>query len=235
MLATKNLKLWLPMEGNANDASGNSNDGTVNGATLTTGKFGQCYSFDGDDDYISVNDVLGDIASATTGSICLWVNIDTDDGNENDIFTITNNAVGFNTELRLRFDMRTDSNRIGVGIEVDDEPAWSAYSPDGVLDSYVGNWVHITIVHDGTEAKIYFNAVSQSLTWPVDIDRTKWFKALLTDATTKSNVATLGLLKRDGSDLAPFDGLIDNPMIFSKALSQADIKRVMLGLHPLNG
>jgi hypothetical protein len=47
---------WWPFNGNANDESGNGNNGTVNGATLTTDRFGnanQAYGFDGVDDYIS--------------------------------------------------------------------------------------------------------------------------------------------------------------------------------------
>ena len=48
-LATGLVGYW-PFCGNANDASGNSNNGTVNGATLTTDRFGNsnsAYSFDG--------------------------------------------------------------------------------------------------------------------------------------------------------------------------------------------
>ncbi|PCH69983.1 MAG: hypothetical protein COC01_00025 [Bacteroidetes bacterium] len=44
-----------PFNGNANDESGNGNNGTVNGATLTIDRFGSdssAYSFDGVDDYI---------------------------------------------------------------------------------------------------------------------------------------------------------------------------------------
>jgi hypothetical protein len=47
---------WWAFNGNANDESGNGNNGTVNGATLTTDRFGvadKAYSFDGVDDYIS--------------------------------------------------------------------------------------------------------------------------------------------------------------------------------------
>jgi hypothetical protein len=43
---------WWPFNGNANDESGNGNNGTVNGATLTTDRFGnvnQAYGFDGND------------------------------------------------------------------------------------------------------------------------------------------------------------------------------------------
>jgi len=43
---------WWPFNGNANDESGNGNNGTVNGATLSSDRFGnanQAYGFDGND------------------------------------------------------------------------------------------------------------------------------------------------------------------------------------------
>ena len=49
---TNGLVGWWPFNGNANDESGNGNNGTVNGATLTTdrnGMAGQAYNFDGND------------------------------------------------------------------------------------------------------------------------------------------------------------------------------------------
>ena len=52
---TNGLVGWWPFNGNANDESGNGNNGTVNGATLTTDRFGvanKAYSFDGVNDYI---------------------------------------------------------------------------------------------------------------------------------------------------------------------------------------
>lgn len=52
---TDSLIAYYPFDGNALDASGNGNDGTVNGATLTTDRFGNsnsAYKFDGINDYI---------------------------------------------------------------------------------------------------------------------------------------------------------------------------------------
>ena len=48
------LVAYYPFDGNAKDLSGNRCHGKVHGATLTTGIRGQAYSFDGEDDYISV-------------------------------------------------------------------------------------------------------------------------------------------------------------------------------------
>ncbi len=51
------LVAYYPFNGNANDESGNGNDGTVNGATLTEDRFGNvdsAYMFDGVNDYIVI-------------------------------------------------------------------------------------------------------------------------------------------------------------------------------------
>lgn len=53
------LVAFFPFNGNANDESGNNNNGTVNGATLTQDRFGRsgyAYSFNGANNFISVFD-----------------------------------------------------------------------------------------------------------------------------------------------------------------------------------
>jgi hypothetical protein len=55
---TNGLVGYWGFNGNANDQSGNGNNGTVNGATLTTDRFGNsnsAYSFDGND-FIEIAD-----------------------------------------------------------------------------------------------------------------------------------------------------------------------------------
>ena len=55
---TDSLVGWWPFSGNANDLSGNGNNGIVNGASLTTDRFGNsnsAYNFDGVNDFIDVS------------------------------------------------------------------------------------------------------------------------------------------------------------------------------------
>lgn len=55
---TDNLIAWYPFNGNANDESGNGNNGIITGATLTTDRFGnsnKAYYFNGLSNYISTN------------------------------------------------------------------------------------------------------------------------------------------------------------------------------------
>jgi len=58
-IPTNGLIVYWKFNGNANDSSGNNLNGTVNGAILTQGCFGNsssAYSFDGIDDYILLYD-----------------------------------------------------------------------------------------------------------------------------------------------------------------------------------
>jgi hypothetical protein len=54
---TSGLVGWWQFNGNANDESGNANNGSVNGATLTTDRFGNvnsAFNFDGVNDFIQL-------------------------------------------------------------------------------------------------------------------------------------------------------------------------------------
>lgn len=76
---TNGLVGYWPFNGNANDESGNGNNGTVNGATLTADRFGnanKAYSFDGVDDGIEIaNTLLPNFTSSY--SINFWCLLDT--------------------------------------------------------------------------------------------------------------------------------------------------------------
>ena len=57
-IPTAGLVAYYPFSGNANDASGNNLNGVVNGATLTTDRFGnpnKAYNFNGTSNYIRVS------------------------------------------------------------------------------------------------------------------------------------------------------------------------------------
>ncbi len=71
---TDSLKGWWPFNGNAKDESGKGNHGNINGATLTTDRYGggtRAYFFDGIDDYIVTNS--NDLPTNSTISISVWI------------------------------------------------------------------------------------------------------------------------------------------------------------------
>ena len=72
---TNGLVGYWPFNGNANDESGNGNNGTVNGATLAADRFGngnEAYSFDGVDDFIDISSLNNSAYAPVTYS--LWFN-----------------------------------------------------------------------------------------------------------------------------------------------------------------
>lgn len=72
-LPTAGLIGWWPFNGNANDESGNSNNGTVNGATLTADRnsnLNSAYNFNGINNYISCPPIP--ITGTSARTISFW-------------------------------------------------------------------------------------------------------------------------------------------------------------------
>ncbi len=73
-IPTNGLVGWWPFNGNANDESGNGYNGTVDGASLVTDRFGgtnSAYIFDGINDYIFVSNIP-DFVSYSGITISCW-------------------------------------------------------------------------------------------------------------------------------------------------------------------
>ena len=72
-IPTNGLVAYYPFNGNANDVSGNGNNGVVNSATLTTDRFGlsnSAYNFDGVNDYIQT---INSGPSGTGITVSFWL------------------------------------------------------------------------------------------------------------------------------------------------------------------
>ena len=118
---------WWPFNGNANDESGTGNNGTVNGATLTTDRNGvanQAYSFDGDDRIDVGNLNLGQIQYSYTYSTWFRTSLnsntdktiisDYNSSSEDDNIFSCWNFLEFNNQV-VRFETRNYPNGYGVG------------------------------------------------------------------------------------------------------------------------
>jgi hypothetical protein len=76
---TNGLVGWWPFNGNSNDESGNGNNGTVNGATLTIDRFGQAnkaYDFNGSNNKITIPN-SNSLQLDNGATFSLWARIDT--------------------------------------------------------------------------------------------------------------------------------------------------------------
>ena len=79
-IPTDGLVAHYPFSGNANDESSNSNNGVVNGATLTTDRFGNAnsaYSFDGVDDWIDCGSSILGVTTSNSLTINAWIKVPT--------------------------------------------------------------------------------------------------------------------------------------------------------------
>jgi hypothetical protein len=142
---------WWPFNGNANDESGNGNNGTVNGATLTVDRFGvadKAYSFDGVNDYIQ-SPVISQLNSSHN-TLAVWINASAYSVHHqieyaSSVFGTTGRAFAFNTS-RLAIVPSTD--------------CVSANSPglsylNGQL--LANNWCQLVFISEAGVGKFYLN------------------------------------------------------------------------------
>ena len=134
------LVSYYKMDGDATDSVG-SNGGTVNGASVTTGKINQGYDFDGSNDYIASSSNVGNGAV----SISAWFK--TTDSNIMRVAetygTTSFNSIVFETGLRLA--IRDDSS--------------ATIFPTGITGYNDGDWHFVVMTNDGTTAKLYVDNV----------------------------------------------------------------------------
>jgi hypothetical protein len=151
-----NSLISYPFDGNANDASGNANHGTVMGATLASDRFGnpaRAYAFDGVDDAISI----GPRGQAPFPfSVSLWFNAD-----ELRFAQIFSNDDTNDAANRWGIGMLVDATgTVGANIYEGFSAPWNRVSYYAAATSlYVpGEWHHVGIVFNGSRsAVIYFD------------------------------------------------------------------------------
>jgi uncharacterized protein (TIGR02145 family) len=164
---TNGLVGWWGFNGNAQDGSGNGNHGTVNGATLTTDRFGNqnsAYNFDGVDDWIQVDDHTTLRPNHITISAWIYVNTPTinpivtktrignpfgpDGGEQYCIFQSPYNYQ--NTAGSFQIKRNGGCQNGGVG--------WYRIFQTNLPFS-TGQWQHIVGTYDGDTMKLYNNGL----------------------------------------------------------------------------
>jgi hypothetical protein len=136
---TNGLVGYWPFCDNANDESGNGNNGTVNGATLTTDRFGNtnsAYNFDGINDNIG----LGNFFNYTSFSISMFVK----PGNQNGHAVIIDN----NHASSDNWVFQTISNFSNNG--------YNFINSNEVLLS-TNNWNHVILSYSLGVVRVYLN------------------------------------------------------------------------------
>jgi hypothetical protein len=200
---TNGLVGWWPFNGNANDASGNGNNGTVNGATPTPDRFGNsnaAYSFNGTSNYI-------DFFSSNTWcqsnhSISFWFYA-TLSSNGQYILTKRSSCLGGTSEPSyFQVEIPNNASTFAAG--------WGG-NGGGYFNSTsfsFNQWNHVVYVANGASASLYLNG------------------ALVSTTPYISNTNNIMLRAGNHSCQVPndwFGGKFDDFGLWNRALTQQEI------------
>jgi hypothetical protein len=215
-LPSNGLVGWWPFNGNANDESGNGNNGVVNGATLTQDRFGvpdKAFSFDGTDITIPIpnsvfqsNFTISVYAQLTSFySQCSGPCYPTFLQGENCFFDLNFiNSIGYaNNQNGIGFSF---SQGCSVG-------QWSG-GVNRAIDPFT--WSNVTIVGNNSLIYLYVNGQLVDLTE----------NPVINQSNTLGSFIKIGF----GSwSYQYFIGLVDDLAIYNRALSHEEIVELIGG------
>jgi hypothetical protein len=205
------LLACYPFNGNAQDSKG-TNHGIINGATLTTDRFGNAnsaYNFDGISNYISIP---GASLAPSQYTYSAWVN-----ASELPEFDVIRTILSVGNDGGDQFIMLfNNSSTTG--------PAWNYGSytsyatavlpPMFSYSSVVANsWVHFTVVRTSTDRKMYLNGqlVASNTATPVYY-----------------STPILGAIGARYKGIQTFKGKIDDVKIYKGILNDTQVKAIYL-------
>lgn len=141
------LILFMPFNGNAVDESGNNNATSVNGATLSSDRFGvvqSAYKFDGTSNNIRVtNSTLLNFSQYITLNFWMYV----DNLYEREQYPISHG----NWENRWKISI--SNNRIRWTIKTDE----GIVDLDSETEITIGKWYNVTALYSGSDIELYIN------------------------------------------------------------------------------
>lgn len=185
---------WLPGDGNTTDLTGNHNGTLQNGATYAAGRVGQAFSFDGVDDFVD----LGAWNAGATWTLEAWVNPAALPTGRKGILGGYQSCADWGISL--------EDGKFGVTVN---EPTACTRTYLWDQTPTTGAWYHVVGTNDGATARLYVNGVLR-ISGPVT-----------------ANYIGTGAGTRIGGEVCCtgdfFPGLIDEPTIYSRALSAAEI------------
>ena len=195
---------YWPFCGNANDESGNGNNGTVNGATLTTDRFGSvnsAYSFDGVNQYIFSESVQNQIQEKT---FCAWVKL-------SNVNQSGGGIVSIQTPSGSMFDAMV-YNELNNGWFFGSDN-FSRSSTSNYMEGDTQQWVHMVFTYQSLNFKMYRNGM---LIYTDNQFQSYQFN---------SDAIFLIGLRHYGSN-GYFNGKIDDVAIYNRSLSASEIQQL---------
>ena len=225
---TTGLVGWWPFNGNANDESGNGNNGTVNGAMLTADRFGNsnsAYSFNylnwtwgagGDYIYIPFSSMF----NTPNLTVSVWFNIYSLGYNNSGVTIITRFENGYSNPGGETWQLWYNSNDLLSSKVI--QGGNGNFQPNVIANGSsvdFNEWINITFTYDGQYLSHYENGVLISLVPSNN---------LLLNTAGNSGIS-LGMSIQANGHWGPYDGKLDDVGIWSRALSQQEITALYNG------
>ncbi|MGL4629883.1 MAG: LamG domain-containing protein, partial [Leadbetterella sp.] len=222
-----NLKNGLvacyPFNGNATSQSSSRNNGTVNGATLTTDRFGKpnsAYNFDGND-YIQLANPDDFKNNTSTYSAWVYMPIAPSSNSHLDAFTVL--SIG-NGQV-LSFINRPTEGLVWGFTTYNDQNVSYDINPSSTKKTELNAWHHFVAIRSETQAKIYVDG-ELLLTATTPVPTTPAF--VPSHSTTVTYQATIGT-RPDATNIQFFKGIIDDIHIYNRPINAAEVKALYEG------
>lgn len=192
---------WWPFNGNANDESGNGNNGTVNGASFSPDRFNNSGAACNLDNQAGDNIAIPSINFGNDFTISIW-------------FKLNN----YNQVQASSFFSQYDGN-MGIELNYTVNPSILLYSLIGpeadptkrmysLFSVGLGNWNHLVWIKSGNFSEFTLNGNSI------------YQQSNLSNVTINNGIAYFGKAQWGGNELF---GLIDDIGIWNRALTQQEI------------
>jgi uncharacterized protein (TIGR02145 family) len=202
---------YWPFCGNANDESGNGNDGVVNGATLTEDRFGNtnaAFQFNG------INSVINVPSSQSLNiednlTISAWIYRDNSESNDGEgIFGPSNflpDSPGFY--------FRIIDKKVDLGLS---SPYTEGFSNQEISGD---NWYHIVGTYNNNDINIYVNGLLDNSTFVGSENLDQW---------VSSGDLTIGKEAYQGAPeiYHQFNGSLDDIGIWNRALTPEEVQEL---------
>ncbi|MES2680048.1 MAG: LamG-like jellyroll fold domain-containing protein [Bacteroidota bacterium] len=206
-IPTASLIAYYPFCGNANDLSGNGNNGTVVGASLTSDRFGNpgnAYDFNGTSNYISLPPAS--FASLNVYSYSMWIKPSS---------TLTTGFIAFSVGASSQpwcMSMNYNSPNIFAGCYNNGSSPVQSYIISSAVP--ITSWIHLVFTRDLTSIKLYVNSLQVAAT---SFSSTNNQTANYGTGTFAANFGARSNLSYY------FPGKIDDARMYSSVLSQNDV------------
>lgn len=189
-----NLVAWWPADGDANDRAGTHHGAFRNGATLAAGKVGAAFSLDGVDDYIDT----GRWTPGSTWTVAAWVKPSAAPAGRRAILGGAADCADWGIVM--------DEGVFGL---LSKPPSGCTFTVSSGVQAVPGTWYFVVGTCDGSTGRVYVDGQLRASS------------AVAAGYVGTSAGTRLG--NEVWCNCNHFPGLIDEPMVFNRALSAEEV------------